>query len=92
MKIAIICIISIVFSVVLVLTTLITVDRCMVAHKMKNIHAGMTGHQVQDAAKCKLKVISITDKSYHAQLVSPLHFFKYTLLFKDGRLKTLQRM
>lgn len=92
MKIAIICIVSIVFSVVLVLTTLITVDRCMITHKMKSIHAGMTGHQVQDAARCKLKVISITDKSYHAQLVSPLHFFKYTLLFKDGRLKALQRM
>lgn len=80
------------FIAVFVLATLIILDKVLMTERLKKAHAGMTGHQFQNETKCKLKVFSVENPFYYAKVVSPLKFFKYTVVFKNGRLKEINRM
>lgn len=92
MKIFIIICVVILFVGALALATCAIVDRVLVGRKIKAIKSGMTGYQVQEATETKLKFISMSGEYYYAKMVSPLHFFKYELTFKNGRLKEIAKV
>lgn len=92
MKIFIIIMVVIVFIAVLTLTICVSTDKILMQKKIKEMKVGMTGHQLQEAAKIKLKFLSMSGDYYYAKVISPMHFFKYNLVFKNGRLKEVERI
>lgn len=92
MEIFMVILVSILGLAAIAISACVITDRILIVKKLKVIKAGMTGHQVQDAAKCKLRFISVYGDCYYAQLISPLKFYKYNLKFKNGKLKDINRM
>ena len=92
MKIFIIVTVILFSIIIIAFMTCVTTDRILVVKKLKQIKSGMTGYQVQDAAKVKLKFISVKGEYYYAQMISPRHFYKYNLVFRNGKLKEVGRI
>lgn len=80
------------FLGIISLTTCIVVDFILMKKKLKEISAGMTGKEIQEKAKCQVKIEKVDGDEFEAKVVSPLKFFKYKLIFKNGKLKQVGRI
>lgn len=92
MKVFIIICVIILFVGALAFAGCVITDKILISKKLKAMRAGMTGYQVQEAAKVKLKFISMSGEYYYAKVISPLRFFRYELTFKNGRLKAITKV
>lgn len=91
-KIAIAVVIGLAFIAAVAFTSFVIVDRILISKKLKAITKGMTGKEIQYAAKTKLQIVNVSGDTFCARLRSPFRFFKYNLVFKDGKLKEVGRI
>lgn len=73
----------------LIVCTGIIIDRVIFVKNMKKVGYGMTGREIEAATGLKLHIsnLSVTGNgNYEAIVTSKATIFKYTLIFKDGKL------
>lgn len=75
----------------LVFCSVVIIDKTIFDNKIRNIDSGMTGKEVQEAAGRKLEIVKIEGNTYYARIKSHLRFFRYRLVFFNGRLISKQR-
>jgi len=85
--------ITVVFAVLtvisLIVCTGIIIDRVLFSKNIKKIDYGMTGREIEALTGLKLHIINLSvvnTNDYEAIVTSKATIFKYTLIFKDGKL------
>jgi hypothetical protein len=82
---------SIVAILSLVFCTLVIIDKTIFDSKIREIDNGMTGKEVQNVSGKKLEIIKIDGNTYYARIKSSMKFYRYRLVFFNGRLISKQR-
>lgn len=83
---------SIVSILSLIFCILVIVDMTLFSHKIRIITTGMTGKEIQVSTGLKLKILKIEPGNvYYARINSHLNFFRYRLVFYNGKLISKQK-